>query len=176
VNRKGKEFLPDHRAAAGYTAKVANNAAILTLRPAVLADLSELVEIQSLSPEAAQWTQQDYRQLLLGAGASQCVAAELLGRLAGFVVFQRPAPDEIEILNLAVSPTQRRKGAGKRLLGHVLGLGAAEIFLEVRAGNEPAQAFYRQAGFHPAGRRAGYYRNPAEDAVVMRLTTRAGCS
>jgi ribosomal-protein-alanine N-acetyltransferase len=157
---------------AEYTAKVANDAANLTLRPAVLADLPRLVEIQRLSPEAAQWTEQDYRQLLVGAGATRCVAAELLGEVAGFLVFQELAPDQVEILNLAVSPAQRRKGAGKRLLDYLLGLGAAEIFLEVRAANEPALAFYRRAGFQPAGRRPGYYRNPAEDAVVMRLTAR----
>jgi ribosomal-protein-alanine N-acetyltransferase len=159
--------------AAEYTAKVAKDAAILGLRPAVLADLPRLVEIQRLSPEAAQWTEQDYRQLLTGAGVSQCVAAERLGELAGFLVFQRPAPDQVEILNLAVSPAQRRKGVGKRLIDHALGLGAAEIFLEVRAGNEPAQAFYRRAGFQPAGRRPGYYPNPAEDAVVMRFAAPA---
>lgn len=157
---------------AEYTAKVANDAANLALRPAVLADLPRLVEIQRLSPEAAQWTEQDYRQLLVGAGATRCVAAELLGEVAGFLVFQQVAPGEVEILNLAVSPAQRRKGAGKRLLDYLLGLGAAEIFLEVRAANEPALAFYRRAGFQPAGRRPGYYRNPAEDAVVMRLTAR----
>lgn len=155
---------------------MANDAAFLSLRPAVLGDLSRLVEIQRLSLEAAQWREQDYRQLLTRAGAAQCVVSELLGELAGFVVFQQLAPDQVEILNLAVSPAQRRKGVGRRLLDHVLGLGAAEVFLEVRAGNERAQAFYRQAGFHPAGRRPGYYRNPAEDAVVMRLTTRAGGS
>jgi len=159
--------------AAEYTAKVANDAANLSLRPAVLADLPRLVEIQRLSPEAAQWTEQDYRQLLTGAGASRCVAAERLGKLAGFVVFQRPAPDQVEILNLAVSPAQRRKGVGKRLLDHIVGLGAAEVFLEVRATNEPGQAFYSRAGFQPTGRRPGYYRNPAEDAVVMRLTAPA---
>lgn len=155
---------------------VANDAAILSLRRAVLADLPRLVEIQRLSPQAAQWTEQDYRQLLTGAGVSQCVAAERLGELAGFLIFQRPAPDQVEILNLAVSPAQRRKGVGMGLLDHVLELGAAEIFLEVRAGNEPAQIFYRRAGFRLAGRRPGYYRNPAEDAVVMRFADPAGGS
>jgi [ribosomal protein S18]-alanine N-acetyltransferase len=160
---------------AEYTAKVAKDAANLSLRPAVLADLPRLVESQRLSPEAAQWTEQDYRQLLTGAGASQCLAAEFLGELAGFVVFRQVAP-EVEILNLAVSPAQRRKGVGTLLLDHVLALGASEVFLEVRAGNKPALAFYRQAGFQPAGRRPGYYRNPDEDAVVMRLTARGGSS
>ena len=152
---------------------MASDAANLTLRPAVLADLQRLVEIQRLSPEAAQWTEQDYRQLLAGTGATRCVAAELLGEVAGFLVFQELAPDQVEILNLAVSPAQRRKGAGKRLLDYLLGLGAEEILLEVRAGNHPAQAFYRRVGFRPHGLRPGYYRNPAEDAIVMRLTARA---
>ncbi len=38
--------------------------------------------------------------------------------------------------------------------------GAATLTLEVRAGNEPAQAMYRRFGFAPAGIRRNYYRRP----------------
>jgi ribosomal protein S18 acetylase RimI-like enzyme len=42
------------------------------------------------------------------------------------------------------------------------------MFLEVRASNAAARALYASAGFVAVGRRARYYRDPDEDAVVMR--------
>jgi len=44
--------------------------------------------------------------------------------------------------------------------------------LEVREANRSAQAFYRFLGFSEEGRRPGYYSNPVEDAVLMRLGLR----
>jgi ribosomal-protein-alanine N-acetyltransferase len=41
--------------------------------------------------------------------------------------------------------------------------------LEVRAGSGGAIALYAGLGFVVAGRRAGYYREPEEDALLMRL-------
>jgi ribosomal-protein-alanine N-acetyltransferase len=40
----------------------------------------------------------------------------------------------------------------------------------VRAGNLPAQALYRSRGFEAVGRRRDYYREPPEDALVMRAS------
>jgi len=47
--------------------------------------------------------------------------------------------------------------------------GVREVMLEVREGNHSAQGFYRFLGFREEGRRPGYYADPAEDAVLMRL-------
>jgi ribosomal-protein-alanine N-acetyltransferase len=41
------------------------------------------------------------------------------------------------------------------------------LTLEVRVGNEAAQAMYRTFGFHPAGIRKNYYVETNEDALVM---------
>ena len=46
---------------------------------------------------------------------------------------------------------------------------AYEILLEVRASNQAALGFYRSLGFSETGRRPGYYADPVEDAVLMRL-------
>ena len=40
-------------------------------------------------------------------------------------------------------------------------------------GNEAAQALYRRCGFRVAGRRAAYYTQPREDALVMNLSLRS---
>ena len=51
--------------------------------------------------------------------------------------------------------------------------GAEEVFLEVRESNTAAQALYLGAGFRPVGQRSGYYRNPREDALVLRSPLRS---
>jgi ribosomal-protein-alanine N-acetyltransferase len=46
---------------------------------------------------------------------------------------------------------------------------ATEVVLEVRAGSAGAAALYAGLGFTQAGRRPRYYRDPDEDALIMRL-------
>ena len=77
-----------------------------------------------------------------------------------------------DMMNVAVHPDHRRKGVGERL---VLALEEALkelestcLTLEVRASNEPAKALYEKLGFTEVGRRKNYYRNPKEDALIMR--------
>jgi ribosomal-protein-alanine N-acetyltransferase len=43
------------------------------------------------------------------------------------------------------------------------------VLLEVRESNRSAQSLYASHGFRPVGQRAAYYRNPKEDALVLRL-------
>jgi len=78
-----------------------------------------------------------------------------------------------EVLNLAIDPNRRRQGIARALLDEGLeelgSRGATEVFLEVRESNRPAQLLYKDAGFRPVGMRAKYYRNPSEDALVLRL-------
>ena len=45
--------------------------------------------------------------------------------------------------------------------------GVTALTLEVRTGNEAAQAMYRRFGFAPAGIRRDYYPDTGEDALVM---------
>jgi ribosomal-protein-alanine N-acetyltransferase len=81
--------------------------------------------------------------------------------------------DESEILNIAVDSQYRGQGLGGRLLdaalAEVRSRGANAVFLEVRESNEPARRLYSSRGFSEISRRRMYYRNPAEDALVLRL-------
>jgi ribosomal-protein-alanine N-acetyltransferase len=132
-------------------------------------DVSAAHSILKESPESSIWS----RESLLDS-ASQGIAwvAELNGSLAGIVI-GRVAADEFEILNLAVGKSRRRRGVGTRLVTAALDFariaGAKQGFLEVRASNEIAMAFYARIGFRFCGRRRNYYRNPAEDAVLLIL-------
>ena len=79
---------------------------------------------------------------------------------------------ELEICNLAVLPADRRQGIAKKLLQTSMEVyldAEIEIFLEVRASNLDAQKFYSSSGFEVCGIRKEYYREPKEDAVLMKL-------
>ena len=133
-------------------------------------DISAVMEIQSSSKEAAQWSQELYENLPNVSTAELAWVAERNGSIIGFIV-ARQAADELEILNLAVSAPARQQGAGKALLQHVLShasaKGVRKVFLEVRASNSIAQRFYESQGFILAGRRANYYTSPREDALLL---------
>ncbi len=139
----------------------------LTVRRAKMRDLPRLLEIQGSCPEAAQWSRPQYQQAL-GDPLLGCLVAERRGQIAGLLVLCGPVCGELEILNLAVDPAHRRASVGSTLVGEVLSIPAAYVFLEVRESNAAAIAFYRRLGFATAGRRRNYYQSPAEDALVMR--------
>ena len=79
---------------------------------------------------------------------------------------------ETDMMNVAVRPDHRRKGIAESLIrALVQKLKECEshcLTLEVRASNAPAIALYEKLGFTEAGRRRNYYRNPKEDALILR--------
>jgi ribosomal-protein-alanine N-acetyltransferase len=79
--------------------------------------------------------------------------------------------DDGHITTLAVDPAWHRHKIGTRVLATLadaaIDRGVAQLTLEVRASNEPAQGLYRAFGFAPAGIRKGYYVETNEDAIVM---------
>ena len=94
------------------------------------------------------------------------------GDPVAFVVARFHVPD-MDIVNLAVAPDRRGRGLGRRLLCALLdqaaSSGVQSVFLEVREGNEEARRLYRSAGFRETQRRPGFYLEPVEDAILMRL-------
>ncbi len=96
---------------------------------------------------------------------------EVAGGVVGYSVVWL-AGEESELANLAIEPGRRGAGLGALLLDAVLQEaheeGALVIFLEVRESNAAARSLYARRGFHEVGRRTGYYRNPSEDALVLR--------
>ena len=79
---------------------------------------------------------------------------------------------ETDMMNIATHPDYRKQGIATRLiLGLVDALekrGSHSLMLEVRASNETAISLYRKLGFSEVGRRKNYYRNPKEDALILR--------
>ncbi len=133
----------------------------MTVRAATPEDLAAIAEIQARSPEASQWDPESYL-------AYECLVA-IDPRVVGFLVARQTAPGEREILNLAVDPSQRRRGVARALLQAELEREKNQWFLEVRESNQSALDLYRSAGFRVAGRRESYYNNPSEPGIVMKF-------
>jgi [ribosomal protein S18]-alanine N-acetyltransferase len=94
-----------------------------------------------------------------------------LTQVVGYVVAIFAA-DEGEIANLAVLPTAQGRGVGGLLLDAAIGeathRGCGALYLEVRESNAPARHLYASRGFAEVGRRARYYQDPVEDALLLR--------
>ena len=92
-------------------------------------------------------------------------------RLAGYVGSQSVL-GETDMMNIAVHPDYRRRGIAEqlvvRLVEELKARGNHCLMLEVRASNEPAKALYEKLGFRQVGLRKNYYRNPREDACILR--------
>jgi len=138
---------------------------MITLRRAAEGDLGAIAAIQAASPEAAQWSVRDYL-------AHDCrVAIGDDGVVAGFLVCRAVAGDEHEVLNIAVQSEFRRHGIARRMLEEVCNGNLANYFLEVRASNKAARAFYSVMGFTEVGIREAYYENPPESGIVMKRSS-----
>jgi ribosomal-protein-alanine N-acetyltransferase len=78
---------------------------------------------------------------------------------------------DTELLKITVSPLMQRSGLGGALLQKLCTIftqqGAEQIFLEVRSQNRPALNLYIKSGFLETGRRKNYYKEPADDAVIL---------
>ena len=80
--------------------------------------------------------------------------------------------DEADVMNVAVHPDFRRQGIAEKLISTLVeelkNRGIHALMLEVRASNAPAIALYEKLGFQQVGLRKNYYRNPKEDALILR--------
>jgi [ribosomal protein S18]-alanine N-acetyltransferase len=138
-------------------------------------DLLEVVEIEEQSG-LSRWGWAAYYTELQGTNRDLMLVARLSLSLSnpivGYIVARETA-GELHINNFAVRREFRRRGIGNILLERVLEearrRNANAAFLEVRSANLAAQALYEKSGFRAIARRANYYSEPPEDAVVMSL-------
>jgi [ribosomal protein S18]-alanine N-acetyltransferase len=145
------------------------------IRSMMAADLDRVVEIAAALDDAPQWPRRVYESVLASSSPRRIafVAEDSgTGAVVGFAVASLIAP-EAELETIVVAAGFQRRGVARRLFEAMADdLGrwqVREVLLEVRQSNVAAQGFYRSVGFVEEGRRPGYYADPIEDAVLMRL-------
>ena len=140
----------------------------------------EIVQMQSIHiPQVAAleklcfsepWSENSVRSELTNPLSLWLVAVE--GEQVLGYVGSQTVMGEADMMNIAVLPNRRREGVARQLVEALVEAldqhDAHCLTLEVRASNEPAKALYGNLGFELAGRRPNYYRNPKEDALILR--------
>ena len=143
----------------------------LIVRRMIVEDVPAVHEIDRLS-FTLPWPERSLRFEVTDNPAARCWVAELDGHVVGMLILWMIV-DEAHIATVATHHEFRRQGIAKQLLVTALDYayteGARSALLEVRAGNEAAQAMYRKFGFDVVGLRERYYKDNNEDAVLMTL-------
>jgi len=146
------------------------------IRPATPADIPAIRTLERAAETAAHWTERDYGALFASDAPKRLTLVAYDEELLGGFAVARCGPDEWEIENVVVAPEHRRRGIGSRLVREIMRMAvqgeAGLVLLEVRESNLAARHLYEQLGFTEAGRRPGYYHRPAEDALILRFSTR----
>lgn len=141
-------------------------------------DIAAVHEIERLSFRTP-WPSHAFEQELASNRLARYLVVRVGGRLVAFAGLWLMA-DEAHVTTFAVHPDWRRRGIAQRLMVAVLELsleiGVQRMTLEVRAGNQAAQALYRRFGFIDVGRRPRYYTDDNEDALIMTTPELAGPS
>lgn len=137
------------------------------VRPARPSDRAGMVAVERAS-FAAPWERESFTV----QPPWMFFVAEMEGEVIGFAIGRRAA-DEGEVLNVAVLPERRGQGVGRRLLEKLIAKMEAEgvksVFLEVRESNLLARSLYGILGFEIVGLRPGYYSDPPENALQMKV-------
>lgn len=154
------------------------------IRDAGADDVENVITLERRVAEAPHWAKTDYLGMLEAEAnrmVGRCLlvaelykdgAAELVGFAVGRAV--KTSLDAVgELESVVVAPEARRGGVGQALCEAVIRWcgdeGADEVELEVRSANAGAIELYRRLGFVEEGLRRGYYRDPSDDAVLMRI-------
>jgi [ribosomal protein S18]-alanine N-acetyltransferase len=120
------------------------------------------------------WAANEFSSLLQAHGAFALLGWAHAGAHPGCLALAWAQSGEAEILTLGTLASQRRTGAGRALVQHVLvraaAMGAQALVLEVAQTNLAARALYAGLGFCEIGRRKRYYSGPEGpiDALVLR--------
>lgn len=133
-------------------------------------DIPAILKIERTS-FSTPWSEEAFHQEIRKPYALSKVAVlkdSIIGYICINIIF-----DDCHILNLAVHPDFRKRGIATALMKEILNelkeKGCRFFYLEVRASNTGAKAFYERFGFNIAGVRKNYYVSPDEDALLMAL-------
>lgn len=140
----------------------------------------EILQIQS-ETNLSVWSKNDYLSELERDDSIFKIARTNEAKIIGFALLRllignsntaNISFDSSEILNIAVRDSFQKRGVGQMIFDEILRAlkekNIKEIWLEVRASNANAIAFYRKNGFEKQFERKNYYQKPTESALIFR--------
>ena len=132
------------------------------------ADLRAIAALEGA--EFSAWS-----EALIGAELGRCDGAALVVCDGAAVVGWgccRHNSFEAELMKITVLPSLRCRGLGSVLLESFFCFyrqhNIEVMYLEVRSLNHGARTFYLGHGFTEVGRRINYYRQPSDDALILK--------
>jgi [ribosomal protein S18]-alanine N-acetyltransferase len=141
------------------------------IRWLVKADLPNVCAIE-MSNFARHWTEEDFLRTLRQPNSCGMVACNRDCRIVGFMVFEFQEK-KLRLLNMAVAPTYRLKGVGKRMIAALFNEPEYQhrqaIDLMVDEKHLGGQQFLQACGFKASGVERGYFDDTGDDAYRMRL-------
>jgi len=138
----------------------------IPIRPASLADLAALVEIEAGSFQSDRLTRRQFRHILTRAHAATLVA-EAEGCLLGYILllFSR-GTSVARVYSIAVGADARGRGIGRALVAAAEARAWEEerayVRLEIRRDNLASQALFEAAGYRRFGILSDYYEDHME--------------
>jgi ribosomal-protein-alanine N-acetyltransferase len=140
----------------------------LEFRRLDLADL-DAIEVIERASYPTPWSRSMFAGELAKPG-SISLGAYRAGELVGYLIISRYV-DAWHVMNVAVTPGQRRLGIATALLERLFEATRDDArrgyTLEVRVSNTEAIRLYERLGFRARGTRRGYYTDNREDALIM---------
>ena len=113
----------------------------------------------------SQWEKELTDPKRICIGVIEFETKKLLGLCSAWLLIE-----ELHITCIAVHPRHQRKGLGKLLISDLIkrsnSLITNQIYLEVKATNEPAKSFYKSMGFIIVGNRPNFYKD-GSDALIF---------
>lgn len=145
------------------------------MMPDDLTDILQIAHVCGLSP----WSRKDYLDEAERDDSIMLCAECKDFKVAGFLV-SRTVPGsksdyrpDAELYNIGVWPILQKSGCGALLLESFFekcNTAAVEnVWLDVRISNDNAIGFYKRFGFQEFTLRNGFYGDPPEDGIVMKL-------
>lgn len=142
----------------------------ILIRDMLERDIPAVVLIENKS-FAVPWSEISFLNQLRRPSSINRIAV-LNDMAAGYICCECVA-GEGQVLKLAAHPDCRRMHIATSLLESAINdlrlKACAVLYLEVRASDYAAGKLYKKFGFKVVSTRKGYYTEPAEDAVIMRL-------
>jgi len=144
---------------------------VSTLRDVHWTDIEQLAQLERELFADDAWSQQTWWAELAGRPRRDYVAEVEGAEVLGYAGLDHGG-DVADVMTIAVAPSARGRGLGRRLLDELETRAragrAASVMLEVRADNAAAIGLYDRAGYTVVSTRRRYYQPGHIDALVMR--------